>query len=182
MNLTNRLYTTLCASVTLLYGSSYVNYHQQLNDVLTFNRKPVKITQVINYDAKEVLEINCLADNIYFEARGESKAGQIAVGVVTLNRTKSKHYPSDVCDVVHQRTKGICQFSWVCKNLDPARRRYNTKIYKSIVELAYKIYNEDITSPISKKTMNFHAHYVQPKWSKRYKHAHRIGNHIFYEI
>ena len=62
-------------------------------------------------------EINCLALNLYFEARDQDKEGQIAVGLVTINRVLSKHYPNSICDVVWQQNKNkkgnlIAQFSW----------------------------------------------------------------------
>ena len=67
-------------------------------------------------------EIKCLAENIYFEARGESTAGKMAVALVTLNRVKDQRFPNTVCGVVKQ-TKYYpsgridlhsCQFSWYC--------------------------------------------------------------------
>lgn len=59
-------------------------------------------------------DILCLARNIYFESRGQSLQGQKAVAFVTLNRVKDARFPKTICDVVHQQTKGTCQFSWVC--------------------------------------------------------------------
>ena len=56
----------------------------------------------------------CLALNIYHEARDQSTAGQLAVAQVTVNRVESKHYPNTVCDVVYQKGKSICAFSWTC--------------------------------------------------------------------
>jgi spore germination cell wall hydrolase CwlJ-like protein len=56
----------------------------------------------------------CLAQNIYFEARGETISGQFAVGMVTINRLLSSKFPNNVCDVVYQRHYKVCQFSWRC--------------------------------------------------------------------
>src|SRR6056300_549570 len=71
----------------------------------------------------------CMAMNIYHEARSDGKLGQKAVGFVTLNRVQSKHYPSTPCDVVYQAQlnangkpkRNKCQFSWYCdgKKDDP---------------------------------------------------------------
>ena len=47
-------------------------------------------------------ELDCLAKNIYFEARGESLTGKIAVANVTMNRVEHHKYPSTVCGVVTQ--------------------------------------------------------------------------------
>ena len=57
---------------------------------------------------KDKRELRCLAQNIYFEARGERQAGQLAVGLVTMNRVNSKRFPNTVCKVVWQKR----QFSW----------------------------------------------------------------------
>jgi len=54
------------------------------------------------------------AQAIYYEARGQSRAGQIAVGQVVLNRTRDRRFPSDICGVVYQRRNNQCQFSWAC--------------------------------------------------------------------
>ena len=59
-------------------------------------------------------EVRCLATNIYWEARNQSIQGMYAVADVTLNRVKDKRWPSTVCEVVKQRRKGVCQFSWFC--------------------------------------------------------------------
>lgn len=56
----------------------------------------------------------CLAQNIYFEARGEPLRGQYAVGFVTINRLRSSHFPYNLCGVVYQQRLHVCQFSWHC--------------------------------------------------------------------
>ena len=56
----------------------------------------------------------CLALNIYHESRNQSVAGQVAVGETTMNRVAHKHYPNNVCDVVYQKGKKSCAFSWTC--------------------------------------------------------------------
>lgn len=56
----------------------------------------------------------CLAQNIYFEARGESINGQYAVGFVTINRLRSSSFPNNLCGVVYQKRLATCQFSWYC--------------------------------------------------------------------
>jgi spore germination cell wall hydrolase CwlJ-like protein len=42
-------------------------------------------------------EINCLAGAIYFEARNEPLDGQLAVGRVIVNRSKSGRFPASYC-------------------------------------------------------------------------------------
>jgi len=125
-------------------------------------------------------QVRCLAENIYYESRGESLQGQIAVGKVTMNRLE-EGYANTVCGVVKQRTPGGCQFAWVCKNLaNPAGQLWN-----QAVGIALTIMNdqEEIKDPTNGAT-HFHATYVkwQPGW-QRIKHSvNRIGNHVFYRI
>lgn len=59
-------------------------------------------------------DIDCLADNIYFEAAHEPSDGKIGVIFVTMNRVEHKLWPSNVCDVVKEKYSGYCQFSWFC--------------------------------------------------------------------
>ena len=56
----------------------------------------------------------CLAKNVYYEAGGESAKGKAAVAHVTLNRANSSLFPDSVCNVVYQKSRSVCQFSWVC--------------------------------------------------------------------
>jgi hypothetical protein len=65
-------------------------------------------------------EFICLALNDYFEARGESLAGRLAVAKVVMNRAMDKRYPKNVCAVIKQnksRLSNRCQFSWYCDGL-----------------------------------------------------------------
>lgn len=108
-------------------------------------------------------ELECLATNVYREARGEPFAGQVAVAKVTLNRVASPKYPKTICKVVHQKH----QFSWTSK-------------YKNVV---YDI--ESLTAAVMALNMqsrfsatHYHADYVSPKWGL--KRIAKIGRHIFY--
>ena len=49
-------------------------------------------------------DLECLARNIFYESASESTEGKIAVGVVTINRSKNPNFPESICGVVHQRT------------------------------------------------------------------------------
>ena len=76
-------------------------------------------------------EVKCLAENIYFESAYEPDQGKIAVAFVTLNRTRHKDFPSSVCEVVTQKTKNTCQFSWFCLIKDKTPR--NDEIFSKIL-------------------------------------------------
>lgn len=123
-------------------------------------------------------QIDCLAENIYHESRSEPINGQIAVAFVTLNRTRSEEFPDNVCDVVKQKTKRVCQFSWYCSRNITAK--YNQDVYNGIRELAIFVYfnYEKLYDP-SKGALFYHADYVKPNW-KNLVQTTQISRHVFY--
>lgn len=125
-------------------------------------------------------EQGCLAYNIYFEARGESTAGQVAVGQVTLNRVNSDKFPNSVCGVVRDavvRDGKIvkCQFSWYCDGIPEVIR--NPELYNKTYELAEYLLSSDMPD-ITDGALFFHSKSVNPGWKR--KKLVTIGNHIFY--
>jgi N-acetylmuramoyl-L-alanine amidase len=119
-------------------------------------------------------QVECLAKNVYFEARGESQAGQIAVANVTMNRVSSKHFPNTVCDVVWEPK----QFSWTHdgKSDTPG----DSAKYKDIYKLAKKVYNNQVID-ITEGSTFYHADYVNPSWNQAMDRVTKIGTHIFYK-
>lgn len=126
--------------------------------------------------------LKCLALNIYWEARSEPIAGQVAVAAVTLNRVENKRFPNDICKVVRQGgeiRRHRCQFSWWCdgKKDDPleaeAWRRANT-----LARLTAAGVIDDPTGG----AMWYHADYVDPYWADAKKQVTKIGKHIFYTL
>tara|TARA_R110000772_G_scaffold158411_1_gene269604 strand:+ start:4995 stop:5561 length:567 start_codon:yes stop_codon:yes gene_type:complete len=130
----------------------------------------------------------CLATNIYFEARGESYEGQKAVAFVTLNRVESNKFPDDICSVVYQakyRTgwsesvpiRNKCQFSWYCDGKSDRIR--NSSDYQRLYTLAAEV----ITGRHKDNTEGalwYHADHVQPSWRLDYNRIAKIDSHIFY--
>jgi spore germination cell wall hydrolase CwlJ-like protein len=133
----------------------------------------------LSYDEKQKVmrEVDCLAKNIYFEAKGEPRAGKIAVAEVTMNRVKSKQFPRSVCAVVYQKTKGTCQFSWVCEG---KKAIINRAAWKESLQIAETILILDRKYGIIGSAKYFHADYVDPSWAEKKKLIRKIGNHIFY--
>lgn len=68
-------------------------------------------------------QLNCVAEAVYFEARGESREGRKAVATVVFNRAKSSRFPDNFCAVVYQRNPLGCQFTWVCGDHSISNRR-----------------------------------------------------------
>ena len=135
----------------------------------------------LSYEKKQIVmrEVECLARNIYFEAGGEPRAGKIAVAEVTMNRVKSKQYPRTVCGVVHQKTKGTCQFSWVCEGKKHVYR--NSSAWRESIKIAENILISKHHYGIIGSAKYFHATYVEPDWAGRKKVIKKIGQHIFYQ-
>lgn len=133
-------------------------------------------------------ERQCLAENIYHEARSESEVGKRAVAYVTLNRTHDPNYPDDVCDVVHQGkldSKGNpvlnqCQFSWYCDGksdkIDEPAEWLQSQIIAGIVLATYG----NSFDPTEGAVM-YHAESVKPSWRKAFERTAQIDNHIFYK-
>ena len=124
-------------------------------------------------------QIECLARNAYFEARGEGERGIIAVTHVVLNRTNDKRsrFGTTPCAVVHQKTKGHCQFSWVCKTQTITNYSLYTKC-KEIVKAVYYKQHSDNTNG----ALFYHAKYVSGSWFKsKLMRTVQIGSHIFYK-
>jgi spore germination cell wall hydrolase CwlJ-like protein len=134
----------------------------------------------LSYEKKQAVmrEVECLARNIYFEAGGEPKAGKIAVAEVTMNRVKSNQFPRTVCGVVHQKTKGTCQFSWVCEGKKPVYR--NSDAWRDSIKIAENILISKHHYGIIGSAIYFHATYVEPEWAESKRVIKKIGQHIFY--
>jgi len=127
-------------------------------------------------------DLNCLAKNIYHEARGEPTNGQYAVAEVTMNRVASKHYPNTVCEVVYQenfdviRKRNVSAFSWT--ELD-ATSPVDRKIWKRAWRIAEEVYDEQ-AEPRVEGALFYHSKNIRPRWSRGKRRIARIGRHIFY--
>jgi spore germination cell wall hydrolase CwlJ-like protein len=126
-------------------------------------------------------QVDCLAENILFEAGKESKEGKVAVALVTLNRVASGNYASDVCGVVKQKTNGICQFSWVCESIATNRLTLlHSSLYNEARAVAINVLmNYETMKDITKGATYYHADYVNPNWGL--PKTTQIGRHIFYK-
>ena len=117
-------------------------------------------------------DMRCLAGAVYFEARGESLDGQLAVGRVVVERAKSDRFPDSYCDVVFQRS----QFSFVRGNRMP-KIKTGSRAWKRAVAIAEIADGGSWDSP-TEGAMYFHAARVRPGW--RLTRIARVDNHIFY--
>ncbi|MEE9434881.1 MAG: cell wall hydrolase [Sphingorhabdus sp.] len=117
-------------------------------------------------------QANCLAGAVYFESKGESLAGQLAVARVVMARAKSSRFPSSICGVVFQRS----QFSFVRGGRMPRINKggQHWRNAKAIAQIALA----NAWKSKMEGALFFHAKYVNPKW--RLKRMGSVGLHIFY--
>lgn len=121
-------------------------------------------------------QVDCLAQNIYYEAGYESREGKEAVALVTLNRTQDPRFPKDICGVVKQKTTSVCQFSWFCQNVFVR----NKDAYEEARDIAVYVYaNYENLKDITEGALYYHADYVNPRW--KLEKTTVIGRHIFYK-
>jgi spore germination cell wall hydrolase CwlJ-like protein len=121
-------------------------------------------------------QTNCLATAVYFEARGETLEGQLAVARVVMNRAASGKYPTDWCGVMKQPW----QFSFVNPHTGavPSADVHSTAWARAegIAQLAAA----NIVPSVSTDVLWYHADYVAPSWGRRLSMVQKIGQHIFY--
>ncbi len=124
-------------------------------------------------------EWRCLAEAIYFEARGESTAGQVAVAEVVLNRVDDPRYPPSICGVTHQGAERLnaCQFSYECDGKPEVIS--NTAAFSKAGKIAHLLLSGRPRMLVGNAT-HYHAKRVRPAWSRRLERVTEIGDHVFY--
>jgi spore germination cell wall hydrolase CwlJ-like protein len=140
-----------------------------------------------HYTTYSERELRCLAEGMYFEARGEPLRGQLAVGRVILNRVQSDAYPDTICDVVYQNEHrhNRCQFSFACDG-KPDKITEREVWYQIRGYAAWLLANDprgeseyQVLASLETAT-HYHADYVTPRWAKFLKLTVHIGRHLFY--
>jgi len=146
----------------------------------------------------DAAELECLATNVYFEARDQDVLGQRAVAHVALNRVMSPNFPNTICDVVKQGPtyksrpdlprKNRCQFSWYCdgKSDNIRFQKRNGKTVDIVYDAYWTAAVEALeaivgasTDPTDGATYYFAHALVQPKWASAFKVMATIEDHTF---
>lgn len=134
-------------------------------------------------------ELLCIAMAVYWEARGEPVAGQIAVAQVVMNRVNDSRYPSDACSVVYDAQyypwrsdvpiRNQCQFSFFCDG-KPDQPTDGQAWYLSqvIAQIAW----EGGTLEAVNAATHYHEITVHPAWANDGKVVATINNHVFYSL
>ncbi|MGM0586230.1 MAG: cell wall hydrolase [Pseudomonadota bacterium] len=125
----------------------------------------------------------CLSEALYFEARGESLVGQVAVAEVILNRMDSSAYPDSICGVVRQGADDgrlhACQFSYNCDGKPETIA--DTAIFERLGRVARGMI-DGLPRGLTGGATHYHAETVRPRWARRFERTARIGEHVFYRI
>lgn len=146
-------------------------------------------------------ETYCMAQNVYYEARGESLKGKQAVGNVVLNRVDHKKYPNTVCGVVYQARlwkgnpiRDMCQFAWYCDGVKDEPQLYykaqpragkviepNMRDWVTSVQVAIKLMEREVwyRDPTKGATHYYNYNISTPSWSSVYPETITVGNHRF---
>lgn len=137
-------------------------------------------------------DLECLQLNVYHEAGNQSRRGKEAVALVTLNRARTKHFPSTICGVVKQGSmatgrvsRNRCQFSWYCdgkSDFPNLKHPHEARAWKESGIVARNALEGKIPDFLGRST-HYHATYVRPNWSSvptRYRLLTRVGDHKFY--
>ena len=125
--------------------------------------------------------------NLYWEAKGESKLGQVAVALVVLNRLEHPEFPGSVCEVVYQGlhnkdgfpVRDRCQFSWYCDSKSDTPR--DDHAFQDVTDLSnFILISHKWLPDLSEGSLFYHSTGINPWWSKHKRKTMQIDNHIFY--
>jgi spore germination cell wall hydrolase CwlJ-like protein len=174
-----RIIKTVIFALALL-TVSFVGYESVTHKLTVLKEAQAQVSPVTAQMRQK--QLDCLARNIYHEAGYEPFEGKVAVAQVTINRTESGDFPSDICQVVYQKNvvyeKVLCQFSWYCDSAS-LKKPMNGPVYTEAMEVAKKVLLEGFRIDSVKGALYYHADYINPGW-KREKVT-KVGRHIFYK-
>jgi spore germination cell wall hydrolase CwlJ-like protein len=145
------------------------------------DKRPMSPAERLKLDEKGRAKAEkCLAEAVYFEARGEPALGQVAVAQVVLNRAFSGKYPNTVCGVVYQNSHRhlACQFTFACDGIRDVVREPD--MWERAKKIAGEMLDGKLWLPEVGKATHYHASYVHPGWVREMKKMHKLGVHIFY--
>lgn len=149
-------------------------------------------------------EHHCMAQNIYWEARNQSRPGMIAVARVVINRIKDKRFPDTVCEVVkdgpiieswktrqdsnlpesqrkYYPRRDRCQFSWYCDGKSDEIPSVDIDFaWRTAQDIAFEVLYEDRWRGVVDGATHYHATYVKPKWRHSLQYVGRVDDHLFY--
>jgi len=182
IKLTLNLSAFLIVALLSLTLVSYIT-HDKLDRLTASNTSGVSTISEYKAAVKDKeRRMQCMTQNIYWEAASEPAEGKLAVAQVVMNRVESGKFPNDPCQVVHQKNviyeRVLCQFSWYCEQ-NFKTKPVHKKLWDESAEAAKMVMVDGFRLPELKDALYYHADYVNPRWNK--KQVAKIGRHIFYK-
>ena len=167
-----RVFVTLCALFLIFVGIGVPSEYKYIPNVYNPSATPLPEE-----------ELECLIQNIYFEASTQNEYGKIGVAQVTLNRVDSPDFPNTICGVVHQGPRAgknprLCQFSWYCDGKSDRIR--SRSVYEESRRIALRVVFSRSKKDYTQGATHYHAVYVKPWWVKGLTRTIQLGDHIFY--
>ncbi|MDE4173243.1 cell wall hydrolase [Phaeobacter sp. PT47_59] len=129
--------------------------------------------------AKGGEQFACLAEALYFEARGETVKGQFAVAEVIRNRVNAGQFPGSYCGVINQGTgrRYQCQFTYTCDGHEEVI--HEKRAYERVAKVA-RLVLDGVDTGLTEGATYYHTTAVRPRWSSHFTKTARIGVHLFY--
>jgi hypothetical protein len=123
-------------------------------------------------------ETSCLAEALYYEARGQGVLGQKAIAEVVIRRMHHAGFPHSICGVVHQGVGSSCQFSFVCDGTMDRPRAAGE--WNHAVRLAARIISGAVPlTNITEGAISFHAASLEADWPGMEQTV-TLGHNVFY--
>jgi spore germination cell wall hydrolase CwlJ-like protein len=177
--------TTQVISNVKADATSVLDFYLEVKAITVRTLVPQSLVPLIASKTIPTNDLQCMAENIYYEAGNQSYAGKIAVGQVVLNRTKTNGYPSTVCGVIYEGSQNpqtlACQFSWSCAPHNAIDK--NSNIWRESLKASTELLlNKGHMVDITEGATNYHADYIKdPVWTKQLHQVTKIDQHIFYK-
>ena len=186
-------YVLVALAAFIFTAVYFVNNPNVETRIVEFHTETIKEVEVVPVNIIDYDELECMALNIYHEARSERIEGQVAVSQVVLNRKKSNFFPNTVCGVIKQAkisrwylehhnkavpVRNQCQFSWYCDGKSDSPQ--DMRAWGHSLTIASQVMrgeHPDMTGG----AMFYHAHYVEPYWKHTMLHVGNVGDHLFYK-
>lgn len=172
-----------CYSMAALLAVMYVffGYDNQVTDwqnsriVLHVDPERQMQNAVAALSDEDWRQIDCLARNMYFEARDQGRTGMKMVTDVVFNRMESGLFPDQACQVITQSK----QFSWV----EDGRRHVITDndAWQDANEIALNewLYHEKMPDATGGALRYMNKDLTRVRW-KNWFETIKVGAHTFY--
>ena len=190
--------------INMMVGSNDDNMYEPIK-MFNENNPYILAQQLLNLftieffkNVEKDTELYCLAQNSYWESRGESFTDKLAVANVVMNRKLDRRYPKTICGVIKEANHGYgghiipgtCQFSWYCSGLnkvkinitnenknDPEVLAWIQSILAAMIAKNHLLYDNSFGAT------HFYAHNnVMPSWSSKSNITVKFENHTFIRI